>query len=442
MKREIPCKLALYSREDNGNLMKVKLYVMSDGKNYNGSSFTLESMMDAQETVKNTPILAYLVQDEDGNVIDFDGHNMETSIVEGEDGYELKTIYLEQAIGVIPESCNPRYEEVDGKNFFVVDGWIWKTYSNGAYKLIEDNEFMNVSMEIDVCDGQYNDKTNAYEINKYTYNGVTILGSAVLPAIAGSKIMKYSSSEVDNKTMLENIYKEIYRIESEVCKEVDEMKKINLEDENIVTEEEKEEVVEEVVETTETVEEESVEETNEAETVEGEPVEEVETVEEEFESKEDEEFKKKRKCSIDEPSLDMFNVFFEEMPETLEEICSLLVDKFNALNEELNLLKEFKANYDKELLINEVEEIVSDFSFDEDEISELKEKAINGEMSTKEFEKELFALEGMKFHNNKKEFSAKEEIKSNLKINVVDVSDKNEPYGGLFSKYGVSKKHN
>ena len=446
MKKEIPCKLSTYSKEDKSNLMKVKLYVMSDGKNYNGSSFTLESMMDAQETIKNTPILAYLEQDEDGNVVDFDGHNMETTLVKGENGYELKTIYQEQPIGVIPESCNPRYEEIDGKNFFVVDGYIWRPYTNGACELIEEHDFMNVSMEIEVCEGQYNDRANVYEINAYKYLGVTVLGENVLPAIAGSKIMKYSSSEVNNKTMLENIYKEIYRVESEVDKVEDIKKQV---EEVIVEQEENEPVTitEEEIEATEDVvveEETSVEEETVVEEITEETTE-VEETTEEFkaeEDEEDEEFKKKRKCSVEDFSLDMFNVFFEEVPETLEEICSLLVDKFNALNEELTSLKEFKANYDKELLLNEVEEIVSEFSFEEGEIAELKENAIKGEISTKEFKKELFALEGMKFHNAKKEFSAQEEVKSNLKINVVDISEKHEPYGGLFSKYGINKKHN
>ena len=258
--------------------------------------------------------------------------------------------------------------------------------------------------------------------------------------------MKYSSSEVNNKTMLENIYKEIYRVESEVDKVEDIKKQV---EEVIVEQEENEPVTitEEEIEATEDVvveEETSVEEETVVEEITEETTE-VEETTEEFkaeEDEEDEEFKKKRKCSVEDFSLDMFNVFFEEVPETLEEICSLLVDKFNALNEELTSLKEFKANYDKELLLNEVEEIVSEFSFEEGEIAELKENAIKGEISTKEFKKELFALEGMKFHNAKKEFSAQEEVKSNLKINVVDISEKHEPYGGLFSKYGINKKHN
>lgn len=464
-KRQIPCKMRSYSSQVNNNLMKVTLYVMSDGKNYNGSSFDLLSMNDAEESIKNTPILAFLVQDEDGNVVDFDGHNMDTKIVNGEDGYELKTIYHERPIGIIPESCNPRYEKIDEKTFFVVDGWIWKSYSNGSYKIIEENGSTSVSMEIRVDDGLYNEDNDIYEIKKYRYEGVTVLGANVPPAIEGSRIMKYSSSEVDNKAMLESIYKEIYKIESEVSNlpkncvakittEFEESKK-KLDDENVVIKEEetppvndseppKEEngevqgkednevQVEENVETD--VVDEFAEKKKDEEVEEDEEAEEEVKKKEENEDDEEEEYKKKRKCSMEEFSLDCFSVFFEEIPSTLEEVCSALVEKFNALNDELNILKEFKANYDKSVLEQEVNSIVEEFSFEEEEVLELRTKALNGEISTKEFKKELFALEGMKLHENKKKFSVKKETAS-VKISVPSGTTNHEPYGGLFRKY-------
>lgn len=450
-KRNIPCKVETYSETPNSNLMKVTLRVMSDGENHNGSAFSLSSMIDAEPTIKNTPILAYLVTDEDGNVVDFDGHNMETKLVEGEDGYELKTTYLEQPIGVISESCNPRYENINGKNYFLVDGWLWKSYSNGACKLIEHEDEFSVSMEIRVNEGTYSSEDNVYQINKYNYEGVTILGKNVPPAIEGSRIMKYSSSEVDNKAVLESIYKEIYKIEESEVKCVEEV-------ENVVTEEfevskkaladDESVIVKTEPPVTEPEPEPEISETpeNEGEGIEvtdefaEKKKEDEEEVEEEVKKKEDEEdeeeYKKKRKCSMEEFSLECFNVFFEEVPSTLDEVCSALVEKFNAINEELNTLREFKQNYDNAVLVEEVVSIINEFAFEEVEISELKEKAINKEISTKEFKKELFALEGMKVHESKKNFSAEKEEKTSVKINVASETTSNEPYGGLFAKYG------
>ena len=42
---KIPCNARAYSLEDDSNLMKVKITVMHDGINYNGSKFTLSSLI-------------------------------------------------------------------------------------------------------------------------------------------------------------------------------------------------------------------------------------------------------------------------------------------------------------------------------------------------------------------------------------------------------------
>ena len=143
---KVPCSAKAYSLEDDSNLMKVKITVMHDGINYNGSKFTLQDMKRAEESVKNIPILGYVLRDTDGNLDDFDGHNMETRVKDSDKGFEIETYYLEKPIGVVPESCNPRYEEIDGLNHLIVDGYIWKSYSNGSYKLIENSSFKGVSM--------------------------------------------------------------------------------------------------------------------------------------------------------------------------------------------------------------------------------------------------------------------------------------------------------
>lgn len=427
---KVPCKIIKYSNDNNSNLMKVKLYIMHDGKNFNQSSFTYPSMINAEETIKNIPILAYVLKDEEGNIEDFDGHNMVEEIVKEGNSYKLKTTYLETPVGLIPESCNPRYEQINDKIYFCVDGYIWKSYSNGSYKLIEDNEFKGVSMEISIQDGNYNLEDDVYEIKKYTYEGVTILGDNVPPAMEDCRVMKYSSSN-QFKEVLENIYKEIYKLEEEVHN-VDENVKVEetVEEKPQSTEEFSEEVVQ--TETTE-----PIENTEEFEVTEVEEKKEtqVEEFKEDEKEEEEDDFKKKKKCSQSEFSLECFNVFFETVPETVEEVCSLLVEKFEVINKELDTLKDFKKNYDKELLKSEVEKIISEFSFEEEEIKEVREKSFNGEMTIDELKKELFALEGMKIHQEKKQFSS-EEVKSSAKIVVSNSVKEYEPYGDLFKKYG------
>ena len=125
---KLNCSAKFYSENNDSNLMKVKLMIVHPGRNRNYSSISKETINDAMESVKNIPILGYVKRDDNGDIADFDGHNMETRIVDGDNGFKIETVYLEKPIGVIPESCNPRFEEINGHEYFTVDGYVWKSY--------------------------------------------------------------------------------------------------------------------------------------------------------------------------------------------------------------------------------------------------------------------------------------------------------------------------
>ena len=46
---------------DSDKFLKLRIRVMHDGANVNGSRFAVESMRDAEESIKNVPILANVV---------------------------------------------------------------------------------------------------------------------------------------------------------------------------------------------------------------------------------------------------------------------------------------------------------------------------------------------------------------------------------------------
>ena len=414
---KIPCNAKAYSLDDS-NLMKVKITVMHDGINYNGSKFTLQDMKRAEESVKNIPILGYVLRDTDGNIDDFDGHNMETRIKDGDKGFEIETYYLEKPIGVVPESCNPRYEVIDGLNHLIVDGYIWKSYSNGSYKLIENSLFKGVSMEIEVLDGNWNELENVYDITDYRYTGITVLGDMVEPAMGDTcKIQKYSAC-AEYKDALADIYKEIFSLErkEDSMEEVKEsvIVETDLETETEETVVKQEEVIEEVVEESTIVEEETVEV---VETVE---VEEEVEITEEIEVEEVE-------------TLDVFAGLLEEVPGTLKEVADMITEKFSVINEELNTLREFKSKIDLEELKGQVEEISNKYDLDVD-TTELKEKTLSKDITLEQFEKELKVLFAEKvLENNKFSKEVKEEP---AKVTVVSVEEEQKRYGGLFEKHG------
>lgn len=410
---KVPCSAKAYSLEGDSNLMKVKITVMHDGINYNGSKFTLQDMKRAEESVKNIPILGYVLRDTDGNLDDFDGHNMETRIKDSDKGFEIETYYLEKPIGVVPESCNPRYEEIDGLNHLIVDGYIWKSYSNGSYKLIENSSFKGVSMEIEVLDGNWNELENVYDITDYRYTGITVLGDMVEPAMGNTcKIQKYSAC-ADYKDALADIYREIYSLE----RKEDNMEEIK---DEVIVETQQEPEIGEVVESEETKE----------EVVEAEEVTQNEEIVEEVETPEETEIGE----VVESETLDVFAELLEEVPGTLKEVADMITEKFSMINEELKTLREFKSKIDLEELKRQVDEISNKYDLDVD-TTELKEKAITKDITLEQFEKELKVLFAEKvLENGKFSKDVKEEP---AKVTVTSHEEGKTIYGGLFEKHGL-----
>ena len=398
---KVPCDMSAYSMEnEDGNLMKVKIVVMHEKKNRNRTSFSMEAIEKAKESIKNVPILAYILRDTEGNVSDFDEHNMEMRLKDSKDGFEIETYYQEKPVGVIPESCNPRYEEINGVNHLVVDGYIWKSYSNGADKIIKSSDSKGLSMEIEVLDGNYIEEDDVYDITDFRFLGVTCLGDHIEQGMNGTaSISKYSAS-ANYKKALEDIYKEIYnlerkedgtmeefKIEEVVVEETETVEEVT---EDVITEEVAEETVEENIEE---IQEEVIEEEI-AETIEETVVEDT-AVEEEVEV-------------ANEFSLECFASILDEVPETLEEVVEKISDRFKALNIELQYanaqieeLAKFKAEKDLEVLKINVEEIADKFALDMD-LTELKEKVYSNEITLEGFEKELKVLFAEKVLENAK----------------------------------------
>lgn len=269
--QHIPCSIVKVPQvktfaKESGNLEKVKIVLMHSGLNFNKSYISDEAVDEAKETISNIPILAYIKRDDNGEAMDFDQHNVVTKIVQGENGHEIKQFYLERPIGVIPETHNYRIEEINGMKHVVVDGYVWKTYSNEGYDLIVENGEKGVSMEITVEEGFKDKNTGIYNINKFSYLGVTVLGDDVTPAMGSTcKLETYSTNE-EFRFAMEELNEEIKKYQKEV-ESVEEKQVVDTEvveptdeevietpvqeeqqEENVVKEEQEEEVSQETEE--------------------------------------------------------------------------------------------------------------------------------------------------------------------------------------------------
>lgn len=175
-------KIEFQSSSTNSSLAKVRIYVMHDKDNCNMSYFDEESLPNAKATLHDIPLLCAIEKDEDGEAVDFKGHEIEYEILDENGQLIIKTIYIEQPVGTISMDNNYKIEEIDGYNWVVIDGYIWKEYCSDAYNLLNDKH-KKVSMEIRVKSCYETEDDDYLHISDFEYLGITILGDKHAPAM-------------------------------------------------------------------------------------------------------------------------------------------------------------------------------------------------------------------------------------------------------------------
>lgn len=208
-----------FSEDDVEGLLPVTLQSCHIYENRNGSYISKTTMQNALSTFSNKPILGHIIQKDDGSY-DFDSHNMEMVDDPWNEG-EQRVHYIEQPIGIVPESCNARleYDKEKKKTYVVVEGWIFEDYGNGAAEIIKEKGGTKVSVELGVKEFSYNAKKKRLEIKDFVFMGVTALGEHVGEGMLGSN-MKLSDfccpemDETDNFTeTIEELNRRMKRIE-------------------------------------------------------------------------------------------------------------------------------------------------------------------------------------------------------------------------------------
>lgn len=181
-------------------LMPVVLQACHTQKNINGSNINDDVMEDALPSFCNRPILGY-IHTVNGQP-EFYTHNLHLD----DDG---NVVYDEVPLGIIPESCNAKivYDEEKQKKYVNIKGYIFEEYSKAAEILKRENE-CSVSVELAIEELSFNAKENILNIEKFHFNGVTILGKTedgdeVRPGMVGSNI-KIGDFSQDTNSIFEN----------------------------------------------------------------------------------------------------------------------------------------------------------------------------------------------------------------------------------------------
>lgn len=344
----------VYEKQDfnDDRFVKVRVKVMHNGLNLNGSSFSDAAIEKAAATLKNIPLLAFVKKTDGVDDADFAGHEFEYRW--DEDG--IKYTYLGRPIGMIPETNNYTYEEDEnGIKFVYADGYIWTDYANEALEIMQRDGSKSVSMEIRV--NSYSDNESVLEITDYKYTGIAVLGDDVPPAMMGAKVDIANFSAEGFGEFVANFSATLQEALDPKTEESEFTEEQEVEVENIETE-------------TEAVETEGAE-----------------TESAEAEASTEIDFEKE----LAEIQMEAANLKKE-----LEEIRTELEFRKAELlktQEEKVELEQFKARVEKEEFSIKVKELIADFSdLEEIEINEI----ISNNTNLEEIELKLFAARGKK----------------------------------------------
>lgn len=205
---------------DNDKFMKLRLKVCHDTKSLHNTIFPKDALYKAQASIANSAILAHVIENNDGQ-LDFGGHDFTIEEDKFNDG-QYRKIYQEQPVGLVPETNNYEIVEEDGISYVYCDAYIWKGYSNYCVDILQNSDRIKLSMEVEFLDYHYSKPKNCYIITDFKYEGITLLGTDVRPAMqnSGATITNYSTADDGARVItVEDLRNEISKLFSIADKE-------------------------------------------------------------------------------------------------------------------------------------------------------------------------------------------------------------------------------
>ena len=425
-----------------------KAYVMGLGVNRNFSYISREATDAALPTLGYCPVVGHLIRKEDGTYY-MGSHDYTIT-----EDWELKSITVPYGV-VVEDSFD--YEDVEefGETvtYLTANIILWTgRYEDLNSAIYSDDFYFNQSMEINPKQWRnYKEDSNYTDIVDYSFSALCLLGKADSESTNGHT----DENEHSEPCFISASVIPIEFSKSEFAEAMNEMKEklsfclknqssttvtdvtmeVDIDKNNggsTMAEEIKNEVVDEV---TETVVEETLEETveNTVEDVAEEVVEETtdETTEEIVEETVEENKEETSTEEVIEETTE--ETVVEESNEDYSVLYSELKEKYDALENEVVSLREYKQAKESEerkcaedALFADYEETIGET----EEFKSLKEKA--SEFSLDALKKECLCIVGMYSMTNK----TKETNKSDsLKFSLEPEASEDEPYGGLMKKY-------
>ena len=432
----------------------VKIYVQGVGKNRNGSYMSKTNIQKALPTLNYCPVVGHLIEytDNEGNKHRYiGGHDFEIT-----EDWEIRDLTV--PYGVVVENSfdweviNEYGVDVE---YLTANAILWTgRYPELKDTLYSEDIWWNQSMEISIPEGKYRpleEDSNYTELLEWTYSALCLLGKAdknstnghtdprehTEPCFISAKVVPVEFSKSDFAEAMNEMKEKLsFCLKNQSSTTVtDVTMEVDIDKNNggsTMAEEIKNEVVDEV---TETVVEETLEETvkNTVEDVAEEVVE--ETTDETTEEIVDETVEEHKEDTPTEEVVEEATeeTVVEESNEDYSVLYSELKEKYDALENEVVSLREYKQTKESEerkcaedALFADYEETIGET----EEFKSLKEKA--SEFSLDALKKECLCIVGMYSMTNKtKETNKSDSLKFSLEPEVSE----DEPYGGLMKKY-------
>lgn len=464
-----------FDKDDESDLIPVVCKAYHTLENRNRSNIPKDATKNCLHTIINKPILAEIVEheidrgvDENGNayvktIKDFGSHAMD--YYQDSNG-DWKVKYIEQPVGIIPESAKPkiRHDKELMKDYVYANGYIYRHYGNETYEIMKRRGgSVSCSVEIEVKDFDYTD--GILNINDYSVMGITLLGENVQPGMQGAKIdlaNNHENFELTYSDQLEELNEKLnsilakFEIDETARKEENAMDIENIQETSEVmevAEVENETIEPEVNENVEVQEAEDTPEVVEVESTEDETVEQTEEVEMEEENKAEsaeEEIIVEEAETVEDPVTEEPEVNevqeVEEINE-FEEAYNQLKGEFEEYknthshtNEEYDALQTYHDNSENEKLHAQRESVLNNEKFsmlnDCEEFKKLRANMDNYSLTDLEREAKIIKADYVDvamFANNNAEIKTYGTIFMTNSHSVQ--SDKKQPYGGIFEDF-------
>lgn len=410
------------------NFSRGSVKVMYVGRNRNGSHFTRQAVEDALGSLKNMPVVGEWSDERE----DYKGHGGKIVLTDD----DIKMIPTTRPWGVIPESFSHEWVQEDigegrtKETLVIHDVILWTAHYEQALSALLKNS--SQSMEIEIVDGEWNEELEIYDVKKFNFLSLCILGENVEPAFENSHF--YS---LDKKAFQKEFHSMLHELSfslstesnKEVNKLPEELKEKGVKEEDLELDKTKTDETFEEGEKSEDEKPEDAEKSTEEtpipsndETIKDTAMEDNET---------DKSPANPAQPAGEENPVVIPSVEYEEKIANLQKELDTLKSEFKAIKDEKEVLEAFKLQTEKDAHEEASQKLFARLKLTSEDVKDLDVQAF----SISDLEKECYSIIGRNIATGKNFSIEDKEQDVKTKIKTKNTANSDSELDELFAKY-------